>query len=115
MDERIVAPIVADDDEKRTICHPLAVTRAEHTTSMLVLLLYTLFKMTGEREYLGAMTDILEKAEPDFKHAPSLDTPGLVAFYDFHRPLSDEHAVQVAQELKVSTCLLSCCSFKFLF
>jgi hypothetical protein len=114
MDERIVAPIVADDDEKRTICHPLAVTRAEHTTSMLVLL-YTLFKKTGEREYLGAMTDILEKAEPDFKHAPSLDTPGLVAFYDFHRPLSDEHAVQVAQELKVSTCLFSCCSFKFLF
>lgn len=100
MAKRIINPIAAYEAETQKASLPTAATQTEQTASLRAFL-YSHFRKTNDVTALQYMVDIVEKTLPDLKQAPSPFALDLKAFYDFDKPLTDSHAVQVATELKV--------------
>lgn len=100
MDDRSTASITVEEMEKRTMSNPLVVTKDENLINTLVLE-FSLWQETDNREYLQAMLDSMDQAVPDIKHGSQAANEGITAFYDFTSLMTFEEANKVAEELKV--------------
>lgn len=98
--ERATAAITVDDMAKWTASNPLAVTQPENLANTLVMQ-FTLFQNTGDRNFLRNMLTEIESAAPDLKNGPHTATEGVKTFLDFSEDLSEQGAQLVAAELKV--------------
>lgn len=93
--------VATDEVEKRLTAHPLVITKAEHLASVLALQ-FSLFERTQEESYLKAMVDTVGNIHSDLKYGPHTSTEGINAFMDFEEELTNELALLLISELKVS-------------
>jgi hypothetical protein len=100
MAKRVLNPIAAYEAERRMATTQPTATQAEKTAAVRALL-YGHFRKTNSFGTLQHMADVIEQITPDLKHAPGMFSPGLRAFYDFDKPLSNEDITCVAGELRV--------------
>lgn len=84
--------------DSKAVCHDLEITCEQHAANML-LMQYSLWKVTKEPAQLDVLAETAKKILPDLEKKPS--NAGTAAFYEFEEELTTEEAEKLVHEVKV--------------